>query len=71
MIGVWWAGGDRGRPGRRADAAGYKALSFNGAGADFPFIDDVITHATTRACRSSPASRIGDMLYNRGMYNSI
>lgn len=71
MIGVWWAGGDEDARAGGADAAGYKALSFNGAGADFPFIDDVITHVHDKGLSQFPRERIGDMLYNRGMYNSM
>ncbi|MGP9821150.1 ABC transporter substrate-binding protein [Salinarimonas sp. NSM] len=71
MIGVWWAGGDEDARAGGADAAGYKALSFNGAGTDFPFIQDVITHVHDKGLSQFPRERVGDMLYNRGLYNSM
>ena len=71
MIGVWWAGGDEDARAGGAQARGYKALNFHGTGADFPVIQDIITYVHDRGLSQFPRNRVGDNLYNRGIYNSM
>jgi branched-chain amino acid transport system substrate-binding protein len=71
MIGVWWAGGDEDARAGGAQAAGYKSLNFHGVGADYPFMEDMITYVHERGLSQFPRNRIGDNLYNRGIYNSM
>lgn len=71
MIGVWWAGGDEDARAGGAQARGYKALNFHGTGADFPVIQDIITHVHDKGLSQFPRERVGDNLYNRGIYNSM
>lgn len=71
MVGVWWAGGDEDARAGGAQAAGYKSLNFHGAGADFAVIQDIITHVHDKGLSRFPRDRVGDNLYNRGIYNSM
>ncbi|WMS44364.1 ABC transporter substrate-binding protein [Acuticoccus sp. MNP-M23] len=72
FIGVWWSGGeDDARP-AGAGAKGYKTMNFNAVGADFPVIQDIITHVYDNGASTvSDKSRIGENLYNRGVVNSF
>ncbi|XWN34490.1 MAG: ABC transporter substrate-binding protein [Devosia sp.] len=71
FIGVWWSGGeDDARPAGDG-AKGYKTMNFNGVGQDFPVIQDIMTHVYDKGLSGvSDKSRIGENLYNRGVYNS-
>ena len=71
LVGVWWAGGDEDARAGGAQAAGYKSLNFHGVGADYPFMDDIITYVHERGLSRFPRDRVGDNLYNRGIYNSM
>lgn len=71
LVGVWWAGGDEDARAGGAQAAGYKALNFHAAGADFKVIEDIITHVHDKGLSRFPRDRVGDNLYNRGIYNSM
>jgi branched-chain amino acid transport system substrate-binding protein len=71
LVGVWWAGGDEDARAGGAAAAGYKSLNFHGAGADYGVIEDIITHVHDKGLSRFPRDRVGDNLYNRGIYNSM
>ncbi len=71
LVGVWWAGGDEDARAGGAEAAGYKSLNFHGVGSDYPFMEDIITYVHERGLSQFPRERIGDNLYNRGIYNSM
>ncbi len=72
LVGVWWAGGDDDARPAGAASKGYTALSFNAAGTDFPAIQDILKLVVTKG-KSSVASpdKVGEMLYNRGVFNSV
>ncbi|MDH7796908.1 ABC transporter substrate-binding protein [Beijerinckia sp. 28-YEA-48] len=72
MVGVWWAGGDDDARGGGAEAKGYKALSFNQTGIDYPIMQDIIKHVfDKKLSKVENRNRIGEALYNRGVYNSV
>ncbi len=71
LVGVWWAGGDEDARAGGEQAAGYKSLNFHGAGADYKVIEDIITHVHDKGLSQFPRDRVGDNLYNRGIYNSM
>ncbi len=72
LVGVWWAGGDDDARAGEAGAKGYKALSFTMAGANFPAIQDILTHVHAKGLsKVSNKERIGEAIYNRGVYNSM
>jgi branched-chain amino acid transport system substrate-binding protein len=71
LIGVWWSGGDDDARGGGAEAKGYKSLSFHQAGTNFPVIQDIIKHVVDKGFSKAPKEKVGENLYNRGVYNSM
>lgn len=71
LIGVWWAGGeDDARP-AAAQGKGYKSLNWHQVGADFPAIKDIITHVVDKGQSLAPKEKVGENLYNRGVYQGV
>ncbi len=71
LVGVWWAGGDDDARAGGAEAKGYKSLNFHQSGASFPVIQDIIKHVVDKGNSKFPKERIGENLYNRGVYNAM
>ncbi len=71
LVGVWWAGGDDDARAGGAEAKGYKALNFHQAGANFPVIQDILKHVVDKGHSKAPKDKVGENLYNRGVYNSM
>lgn len=71
LVGVWWAGGDDDARAGGAEAKGYKSLNFNMAGTNFPVIQDIIKHVVDKGKSLAPKEKVGENLYNRGVYNSM
>lgn len=71
LVGVWWAGGDDDARAGGDQGKGYKAISFNLSGADFPVIKDIQKHVVDKGLSKAPKEKVGEMLYNRGVYNSM
>jgi branched-chain amino acid transport system substrate-binding protein len=72
LVGVWWAGGDDDARAGGAQAAGYRILNFHQAGTEFPVIQDILKHVVDKnLSRVDARTRVGENLYNRGVYNSM
>ena len=71
LVGVWWAGGDDDARAGGAEAKGYKSLNFHMAGVEFPVIKDIQKHVVDKGLSKYPKEKVGDNLYNRGVYNSM
>ncbi|MFM9973280.1 MAG: ABC transporter substrate-binding protein [Beijerinckiaceae bacterium] len=72
LVGVWWAGGDDDARAGGPEAKGYKSLNFHQAGANFPVIQDIIKHVGDKGLsKVASKDKIGENLYNRGVYNSM
>jgi branched-chain amino acid transport system substrate-binding protein len=72
LVGVWWAGGDDDARPAGAAAKGYSSLTFNAAGSDFPALQDVLKLVVAKGKSSVAApEKVGEMLYNRGIFNSV
>ncbi|MBC2861159.1 ABC transporter substrate-binding protein [Stappia sp. 28M-7] len=71
FIGVWWAGGDEDARAGGAGAKGYKSVSFNNVGADYPALQDIKKLVVDAGKSSTPASTVGENLYNRGVVNAV
>jgi branched-chain amino acid transport system substrate-binding protein len=71
LIGVWWAGGDDDARGGGAQAKGYRSLSFHQAGAQFPVIQEIQKHVVDKGFSKAQKDKVGENLYNRGVYNSM
>ena len=71
FIGVWWSGGEDDARGGGAEAKGYSTLSFNGIGTNYPALQDVKKHVVDKGKSQVAADKFGEVLYNRGVYNSV
>jgi branched-chain amino acid transport system substrate-binding protein len=71
FVAVWWAAGDDDARGGGAQAKGYKGLSFHAVGTDFGVIKDIQKHVVDKGLSKFPKEKIGENLYNRGVYNSM
>lgn len=71
FIGVWWSGGDDDARAGGADAKGYKIVNLQGVGTDFGAIQDIKRLLVDAGKSQTPASMLGENLYNRGVYNSV
>ncbi|MEE9376023.1 MAG: ABC transporter substrate-binding protein [Rhizobiaceae bacterium] len=71
FIGNWWSGahadldavGDLGK--------GYLAANFTGIGTSFPALQDVKKLVVDAGNSQTPADKVGDVLYNRGLFNAV
>ena len=71
LVGVWWAGGeDDARPSGAA-GKGYKALNWHEVGTNFPVLQDVIKHVVDKGQSQAPKEKVGENLYNRGVYQGM
>lgn len=67
FIGIWWAGAEPDVLPAGAGANGYKALSFNGVGDDFPFYADLRKYVTDAGKGKGDGTTVGTVQYNRGV----
>ena len=71
FVGIWWSGGeDDARPAGR-DAKGYLTLNFNRVGANYPAIKDIVKYVVDKGHSEVASDKVGENLYNRGVYNSV
>lgn len=71
FIGNWWAGAHADLDAVGNDGKGYKAANFSGIGTDFPALQDVIKHVVEPGNSKVDPDKVGDVLYNRGLYNAV
>lgn len=71
LVGVWFAGGDDDARGGGDGAKGYKALNYHQAGVDFPALKDIQRLVVDKGMSKVPKDKVGESLYNRGVYNSM
>jgi branched-chain amino acid transport system substrate-binding protein len=71
FVGIWWSGGeDDARPAGDG-GKGYLTLNFNGVGTQYPAIQDIMKHVVGPGKGQTPKDKVGENLYNRGVYNSV
>jgi branched-chain amino acid transport system substrate-binding protein len=71
FIGIWWSGSeDDARPAGAA-GKGYLSLNFNGLGANYPAIQDIVKHVVAKGKSQVDKSKVGENFYNRGVYNTV
>lgn len=71
LVGVWWSGGDDDARAGGDAAKGYSSLDFHMVGASFPAMQDIIKHVIDKGKSQTPKEKVGENLYNRGVYNSM
>jgi branched-chain amino acid transport system substrate-binding protein len=70
FVSVWWPGEDDARGAGEA-AKGFKTLNWHAVGASFPAIQDIQKHVVDKGLSKAQKDKVGEVLYNRGVYNSI
>lgn len=70
FISIWWPGEDDLRPAGDG-AKGFKMLNWHAVGADFPFHKDILKHVVDKGLSKASKDKVGELLYNRGLYNSM
>jgi branched-chain amino acid transport system substrate-binding protein len=70
FLSIWWPGEDDARAGEAA-AKGFKTLNWHGVGANFKVIQDIQKNVVDKGLSKAPKERVGELLYNRGVYNSM
>jgi branched-chain amino acid transport system substrate-binding protein len=67
---VWWPGEDDAKSGG-AGAKGFKMLNWHAVGTNFPAIQDIQKHVVDKGLSKAQKDKVGELLYNRGIYNSL
>ena len=70
FVSVWWPSEEDAR-GAGEGAIGFKTLNWHATTADFPVIRDIQKHVVDAGKSQSPKDKVGTVLYNRGIYNSM
>lgn len=68
FIGVWWSGAEADVIPVGAAANGYKALTMNGVGKNFPIYDDLKEHVYDAGKSAGAGDQTGTVLYSRTIY---
>lgn len=71
IIGVWWSGAEPDVTPAGEKAAGYKALLLQHPAGKFPVHADIEKHVVAKGKSQAKADEVGQVLYNRGMINSV
>jgi branched-chain amino acid transport system substrate-binding protein len=70
FVSIWWPSEDDAR-GAGPGAKGFKELNWHAVGANFPAIQDIQKNVVDKGLSKSPKDKVGELLYNRGIYNSL
>jgi branched-chain amino acid transport system substrate-binding protein len=70
FVSIWWPGEDDARSAGAA-AKGFKTLNWHATGTNFPAIQDIIKNVVDKGGSKAQKDKVGELLYNRGVYNSI
>jgi len=71
LVGVWWAGGDDDARAGGPEAKGYKSLNMQAVGTNYPVMQDIIKYVVDKGESKTTKDKVGENLYNRGVYNSM
>ncbi len=71
FIGNWWAGAHADLRPVGEVGKGYIAANFSGVGTDFPALQDVIKYVVDAGKSQADPANVGDVLYNRGLFNAV
>jgi branched-chain amino acid transport system substrate-binding protein len=70
FISIWWPSEDDAR-GAGDAAKGFKTLNWHATGTNFPALQDIIKHIVDKGQSKADKASLGEVLYNRGVYNSM
>jgi branched-chain amino acid transport system substrate-binding protein len=71
FIGSWYAGGEDDTRPAGPDSKGYLSLNFNRVGPAYPAIQDIVKYVVDKGRSQVAKDKVGENLYNRGVYNSV
>jgi branched-chain amino acid transport system substrate-binding protein len=71
FIGIWWSGSENDVLPAGDGANGYKALTFNGVGGDYPVYADLKKYVFDAGKGSGAGDSAGSVIYSRGMYAAV
>lgn len=71
FIGIWWSGSENDVKPAGEGANGYKALTFNGVGMDYPIYADLKKYVYDAGKASGAGDQEGSVIYSRGMYAAV
>jgi len=71
FVGIWWSGGEDDARAGGQEAKGFLTLNFNGVGTQYPAIQDILKHVVDKGKSQASKEKVGENLYNRGVYNSV
>ncbi len=71
FVGIWWSGSENDVKPAGAGANGYKAITFNGVGMDYPIYADLKTYVYDAGKASGAGDQEGSVIYSRGMYAAV
>ena len=70
VLSIWWPSEEDAKN-AGPQAVGFKTLNWHGAGADYPALRDIQKLIYDKGLAQGDKERVGDTLYNRGIYNSV
>ncbi len=70
FISIWWPSEEDAK-GAGDGAKGFKTLNWHAASPDFPVIKDIQKHVVDKGKSLAAKDKVGSVLYNRGVYNSM
>ncbi len=71
FIGNWWSGSENDVLPVGERAHGYKSLSLNQIGEDYPLMDDLQMHVFDAGLAAGSGDQVGTVLYMRGIYQAV
>ncbi len=70
FLSIWWPSEEDARNAGPA-AVGMKELNWHGTGANYKAMQDILKTVYEKNLSQGDKSKVGDLLYNRGVYNSV
>jgi branched-chain amino acid transport system substrate-binding protein len=70
FVSIWWPN-DPDAAAAGDGAKGFKELNWHGAGSNYPALADIQKLVIDAGKSQTPKSQVGEVLYNRGVYNSM
>ena len=71
FIGNWWSSAHADLVPVGEAGKGYVGANFSGIGTEFPALQDVIKYVVEPGNSQADPSTVGNVLYNRGLYNAV
>ncbi len=71
FIGVWWSASENDVLPAGDGANGYKAIAMHGVGSDYPIYADLKKYVVDTGKTAGDGTKLGTVLYNRGMYAAM